>query len=67
MLEADHFVSKTSAAELRSLSLCTFIQEEGCLSLPQKTPQQIYSVSLPENKSILIIVNLTPTTLHIIP
>lgn len=41
---------------------------EVCLSSKKKpTPQQIYSINLPENKSIPITVNLTVTTFHIIP
>lgn len=69
MLEADHFVSKTSAAELRSC-LCALSfrrKEDQKFVSSQKNPQQICSVNLPENMSILVTVNLTPTTLHIIP
>lgn len=70
MFEADRFVPKTSAADLRTcLCALSFRRREDCrsFSLPKKKPQQIYSINLPENKSIPITVNLSVTTFHIIP
>lgn len=73
MLEADHFVSKTSATDLQTWDLVSVYfhsggrkTEEVCLPSKKKA-QQIYSINLPENKSIPITVNLTLTIFHIIP